>query len=109
MKSVLLWVVTYEGIKFGGFLSNVFTNKDDAVNVYEIRCSDETADFLKLEKVRLKGKTTRDLACSCVQYGAHLNECTNVYGPGVPAEVEIIKDRVAILQENAIATQPECV
>ena len=107
MKKALLWVVTYNQTE--DTLSAVFTNKDDAVNEYEIRCSEEITEHATLEKVHLQGKTTRQLAVSCVEYGAGFGrDFVPISNPSLCVLIETVAVH-SRQTEDAIATEVECV
>tara|TARA_R110002020_G_scaffold219108_3_gene426942 strand:- start:64 stop:384 length:321 start_codon:yes stop_codon:yes gene_type:complete len=106
MKTALLWVVTYNQTE--DTLSAVFTNKDDAVNEYEIRCSEKLVQFASLNKVTFKSKSTRELASALVSYGAELGGSDCVDGPGGPPRHDTVETYFR-QTEDLIATQHEYV
>ena len=109
MKSALLWVVTVSQTTNDYEFNLIFTNKDDAVNEYQIRCPEEITINATLNKVTIQGETTRELASACVKYGAYLCCCNNVDGPGnEPVKTDTV-ETYSSLTENTIATEVECV
>lgn len=114
MKKAILWVVRYARTSENGsasedIQSRIFTNKDDAVNEFEIRCAEEATEEATFEKVNLGAKTTRDLAASCVQYGAELaGDINSVTGPIFTILIETV-NCYPRQTEDAIAIEAECV
>ena len=109
MKSALLWVVTVSQTTNDYESNLIFTNKDDAVNEYQIRCLEEITINATLNKVTIQGETSRELASACVKYGVYLCCCNNVDGPGnEPVKTDTVETYLR-RTEDSIATQPEYV
>ena len=107
MKTALLWVVTYNETSDDTY-SQVFINKDDAVNEYQIRCSQELVEHASLNKVTFKSKSTRELASALVLYGAELGGNDGVCGPGGPPRLDNVETYFRRTKDS-IATEPEYV
>jgi len=97
MKTAILWVVRYARTSENGSASE------------DIQCAEETTEEATFEKVNLGAKTTRDLAASCVQYGAELaGDINSVTGPIFTILIGMV-NHYPRQTENAIAMEAECV